>query len=123
MSERPDFFDQDTRTKLIGFSLDVQRLGSPDAVLNWLDRITSRKTALRVQGAHRFFVKPGDWRQFELGKTGWYHKSVPQGWIEARREFIAAGQHPLVLMTARICLAPFTWTELTRMLRGRSLAV
>jgi DNA-binding CsgD family transcriptional regulator len=108
------FFDQDTSTRLVDYSMKVERLVSPDDVLNSLDAITSKK--IRVHGAHRFFVKAGDWRRFELGKTGWFHKSVPQGWVEEWKAFTASGRYALALMTARLCLAPFTWTELSRML-------
>jgi DNA-binding CsgD family transcriptional regulator len=116
MSDRHTFFDQDTTNKLIGYSMSVQSAAFPDEVLNRLDEITSKKSPIRVQGAHHFFLKAGDWRGFELGKSGFIHKSVPQEWVEARRAFIATGHHPLILMTARVCLAPFTWTELSRML-------
>jgi LuxR family quorum sensing-dependent transcriptional regulator len=94
--------------------MEVERLVSPEDVLNRLDAITSKK--IRVHGAQRFFVKVGDWRRIELGETIFFHKSVPRGWVEEWKAFTASGRHTLALMTARICLAPFTWTELSRML-------
>ena len=115
MSERQPFFDQDAKAKLTDYSMEVEGLASPDEVLNRLDDIVSEKNAVRVQGANRFSVKVGDWRHIELGKNVFVHRGVPRGWTEEWRAFVASG-HPVGLMTARMCLAPFTWTELSRML-------
>ena len=115
MSAMHAFFEQDIRNKLIDYSTDVERLASPEDVLNRLNDITSEKTRVRVLGASRFPVKFGDWRHIELGKTVFFHKDVPRGWVEEWAAFVTSG-HALALMTARICLAPFTWTELSRML-------
>jgi LuxR family quorum sensing-dependent transcriptional regulator len=115
MSDRQPFFDQDTITKLIDYSMEVESLVSPDEVLNKLDEVTSKKNLIRVLGANRFFVKIGDFRRIELGKTAFAHKDVPRGWLDEWRAF-AAIAHPPGLMTARVCLAPFTWTELLRMI-------
>ena len=91
------------------------RPGTPDEVLNRLDEITSEKNPIRVHGANRFSVKVGDWRRIELGKNVFVHRDVPRGWLEEWAAFVASG-HPIGLMTARKCLAPFTWTELSRLL-------
>jgi LuxR family quorum sensing-dependent transcriptional regulator len=115
MSESRAFFDQDTRTRLIDYSTKVQRLASSEAVLNRLDEITSKTSVFRVLGANCFFVKLGDWRRIELGKTVFVHKSVPRGWLEEWIALVTTG-HAVGLMTARICLSPFTWPELSRML-------
>ena len=115
MLARQPFFDQETITKLIEHSTDVAHLAYPADVLNKLHEIVSEKTQIRVHGATRFPVKVGDWRNIEIGKTVFFHSGVPQGWIEEWSAFVANG-HPLALMTARMCLAPFTWTELSRML-------
>ena len=34
MSDRQSFFDQDTTSKLINYSMEVQNLATPDEVLN-----------------------------------------------------------------------------------------
>ncbi len=115
MSATHAFFEQDTIVKLIDYSMEVAHLGSPDEVLNRLHEIISEKTRIRVHGASRFSVKFGDWRRVELGKTVFLHKDVPRGWIEEWIAFVASG-HPLGLMTARRCLAAFTWKELSGML-------
>jgi DNA-binding CsgD family transcriptional regulator len=116
MSERQSFFDQDTRTKIIDYSMEVEDLATPDEVLNRLDDIVSARNAIRVHGANRFPVKVGDWRgRIELGKNVFVHRDVPRKWVEEWAAFVTSG-HPVGLMTARMCLAPFTWTELSRML-------
>ena len=116
MSDKQAFFDQDTRTKLTDYSMEVESMVSPDEVLNRLDEISSKKNLIHVHGAQRFSVKVGDWRYIELGKTVFFHKAVPRGWLEEWIAFLTAGHHPLALMTGRVCLAPFTWTELSRMI-------
>ena len=115
MSARQTYFDQETRTRFIDYSMEVEGLRTPDEVLNRLDEITSEKNPIRVHGANRFSVKVGDWRRIELGKNVFVHRDVPRGWLEEWAAFVASG-HPIGLMTARTCLAPFTWTELSRML-------
>ena len=115
MLARHTYFDQETRTRIIDYSMEVEGLETPDEVLNRLHDIISEKNPIRVQGANRFSVKVGDWRRIELGKNVFVHRDVPRGWLEEWAAFVASG-HPMGLMTARMCLAPFTWTELSRML-------
>ena len=109
------FFDQATRHKLIDFTEEVESLDTPEKVLEKLDGIVAAGTFLRMFGAHRFSVKVGDWRRIKIGKNVFLHKDVPKGWVEEWTAFVAHG-HPVGLMTARVSLAPFTWTELSRML-------
>ena len=115
MLQNRDFFCQETRAKLVDYSMDVARLTTPTEVLNQLNDIVSEASVLRVHGANRFSVKAGDWRRIEIGKNVFIHKDVPSGWVDEWTAFVASG-HPIGLMTARICLAPFTWTELSRLL-------
>ena len=114
MLARHTYFDQDTRARIIDYSMEVEDLETPDAVLTRLDDITSEQNPIRVQGANRFSVKVGDWRRIELGKNVFVHRDVPRGWLEEWAAYVASG-HPIGLMTARMCLAPFTWSELSRM--------
>jgi LuxR family quorum sensing-dependent transcriptional regulator len=115
MSERITFFDQETRTRLIDYSMEVEDLATPDEVLDSLNDITSEKNPIRVLGANRFSVKVGDWRRLELGRNVFVHRDVPRGGWMSGSPFVTSG-HCVGLMTARMCLAPFTWTELLRML-------
>jgi LuxR family quorum sensing-dependent transcriptional regulator len=109
-------FDSDVTAELIDYCMEVERIASVDDVLDRLHEIVSRKSCIRVFGANRFAARRGDWRRIEVGRTVFFHKDVPRGWIEEWADFVANG-HPLVgLMTARMCLAPFTWRELWTML-------
>jgi len=109
------FFDQETRINIIDYSMEVENLATPNEVLNRLHDIVSRNNLVRVHGANRFPTKVGDWRRVEIGKNAFIHHSVPQGWTEEWTAFVKSG-HCLGLMTARMCLAPFSWKEMTRML-------
>ena len=115
MSAAQSYFDQETTTRIIDYTLEIESFRTPDEVLSRLDDIISEKKPIRVHGANRFSVKVGDWRRIELGKNVFVHRDVPQGWVEEWAAFVASG-HPIGLMTARTCLAPFTWTELSRLL-------
>jgi DNA-binding CsgD family transcriptional regulator len=108
-------FDQETIRRIIDFSSEVGALTTPHDVLNRLNEIVSPRSPIRVHGASRFSAKPGDWRRIELGRNVFVHKDVPRDWLTEWSAFVANG-HPLGLMTLRMCLAPFTWTELSRML-------
>jgi LuxR family quorum sensing-dependent transcriptional regulator len=109
------FFDQESRINIIDYSMEVEHLATPEEVLDRLHNIVSSNTSVRVHGANRFPTKVGDWRRVELGKNAFIHRSVPQGWTEEWAAFVKSG-HCLGLMTARMCLAPFSWKEMTRML-------
>ena len=105
MSARQTYFDQETRTEIIDYSLEVEGLMTPDEVLNSLHDITSKKNPIHVLGANRFSIKVSDWRRVELGKNVFIHRDVQRGWLEEWSAFVASGQ-PMGLMTARMCLAP-----------------
>jgi len=115
VSVKQTYFDQETRTKIIDYSMEVENLSTPDEVLNKLHNIVSEKNPVRVHGANRFPAKVGDWRRIQVGKNTFVHRDVPQGWREEYTAFVKRG-HCVGLMTARLCLAPFTWTEITRRL-------
>jgi hypothetical protein len=57
MSDKQPLFDQDTRTKLTDYSMEVESMVSPDEVLNRLDEITSKKNLIRVLGANRILSR------------------------------------------------------------------
>jgi LuxR family quorum sensing-dependent transcriptional regulator len=109
------YFDQETRTKIIDYSMEVEDLATPAEVLNRLHDIISQNNPIRVLGANRYPTKVGDWRRIQIGKNAFVHRDVPRGWTEEWTAFVKR-RHCLGLMTARICLAPFTSRELTRML-------
>jgi LuxR family quorum sensing-dependent transcriptional regulator len=115
VSVKQTYFDQETRTKIIDYSMEVESLTTPDGVLNRLHDIVSEKNPIRVHGANRFPTKVGDWRRIELGKNTFVHRDVPRGWTEEWTAFVRSG-HCIGLMSARMCLAPLTWTEVSRLL-------
>ena len=108
-------FDQETQLNLIEYSMAVEGLATPSEVLNRLHDIVSKQSPVRVLGANRFPTKVGEWRRIELGKNTFIHCDVPEGWTEEWTAFVRAG-HCVGLMSARMCLAPFTLTGATRML-------
>jgi len=109
------FFDHETRINIIDYSMEVEGLTTPSEVLDMLHDIVSKQSPVRVLGANRFPTKVGDWRRIELGKNTFIHRDVPKGWTDEWTAFLRAG-HCVGLMSARMCLAPFTLTEATRML-------
>jgi hypothetical protein len=68
MSAEQTYFDQETTTRILDYTVEVEGLRTPDEVLNRLDDIISEKKPIRVHGANRFSVKVGDWRHIELGR-------------------------------------------------------
>ena len=114
MSAQLTYFNQEARAKLIDFSMEVEGLVTADEVLSRLHDIISENNTLRVLGANRFSVKVAH-RRIELGRNVFIHRDVPRGWTEEWAAFVTSG-HCTGLMTARMCLAPFTWSELLRML-------
>jgi DNA-binding CsgD family transcriptional regulator len=115
MSVKQTFFDQETRANIIDYSMEVENLAAPEEVLNRLHDIISKHASISVQGANRFPTKVGDWRRVELGKNAFVHRSVPRSWTDEWIAFKSSG-HCIGFMTARMCVAPLTWTEITRKL-------
>jgi DNA-binding CsgD family transcriptional regulator len=115
VSVKQTFFNQETRINIIDYSMDVENLVAPDEVLNRLHNIIAENSPIRVLGANRYPTKVGDWRRVQLGKNAFIHRDVPSAWTEEWTAFVKSG-HCLGLMSARMCLAPFTSTEMTRML-------
>ena len=98
VSVKQTYFDQETRAKIIDYSMEVENLPTADVVLNRLDDIISENNPIRVQGANRFPTKVGDWRRIELGKNTFLHRDVPRFWTEEWIAFVKSG-HCLGLMT------------------------
>src|SRR5215471_7524466 len=101
-SVKQTYFDEETRTKIIDYSMEVESLTTPDEVLNRMHDIVAEKNPIRVHGANRFPTKVGDWRRIELGKNAFVHQDVPRGWTEEWTAFLKSG-HCIGLMTARMC--------------------
>src|SRR5262245_143439 len=104
----------DLQTGLIDYADRVEELRSPDAVLEGLHAVTTHHLPLAVLGAARLPLKSGDWATIQVGKTGFLHRSVPEGWWK-EYEAVAPGKFRPLLSLAAAGMALFTWTELRRM--------
>lgn len=100
---------------MLHFASSVDELKTPDEVLNSLDKVTAQSIRLNVLGAALFPLRWGDWSGTEKGKTVFLHRSVPDGWWEEHVELSRA--HPgCGFMFAQLALAPYTMSELMRMI-------
>ena len=70
---------------LLHFTEAVDRLGTPKAVLDTLDKITWQPCRAHVLGASLLPLDFGTTNSLVLGKTVFLHKSAPKGWWEAAR--------------------------------------
>ena len=61
-----------------------------------------------------FPLRWGDWSTIEKGKTVFLHKSAPEGWWEDHIELSRTHPGP-AFMLAQMSLAPFTMSELMRL--------
>ena len=100
---------------MLDFIGGIDTYATPDAVLDALHRVTSPSCQINVLGAALFPLQWGDWTGVEKGKTVFLHRSVPEGWWEDHMALTRANPGP-GFMFAQISLAPFTMSELMRML-------
>jgi DNA-binding CsgD family transcriptional regulator len=102
--------------ELLRFSSSVDGLDSPEDVLNALHDIALENCRLNVLGALMFPLRWGDWSSVAKDKTAFVHKSVPEGWWEEYAEL--SRRHPGPSLTlAQLSLAPFTMSDIMRMLQ------
>jgi DNA-binding CsgD family transcriptional regulator len=102
------------RSNLVEFTAHVEKYNSPASVLDVLDDAIAEDTSLMVLGAKRFGVDLRDRESLKLGENVFIHKSVPEGWWDAYFDLSKQAYTPMIMM-ARHCLAPYTWTECLRM--------
>jgi DNA-binding CsgD family transcriptional regulator len=99
--------------QLLEFTSSIDRLNSPDAVLNGLHAVTARYCQVNVLAAVMFPLRCGD--RIEKGKNLFLHSAVPDRWWEEHREL--SRKYPATGFTiAQSALAPFTISEITRSL-------
>jgi len=100
---------------MLQFTSSIEKLDTPDAVLDGLHKVAFPASQLNVLGAALFPLRWGDWSSLEKGKTVFLHKNAPEEWwheaIELTRKHPALG-----FMFAQMSLAPFTISELMRTL-------
>lgn len=101
-------------SEMLKFATNVGNLDTPGAVLDGLHEVTSRACQLNVLGAAMFPIRWGDWSSVEKGKTVFLHRSAPEGWWEDHIELTRTHPGP-GFMLAQLSLAPFTMSELMRM--------
>jgi DNA-binding CsgD family transcriptional regulator len=107
--------EQIMRSNLIEFAAQVEDYDTPAAVLDALDDAIAEDVSLMVLAAKRFGVNVCDRDGLKVGENVFIHKSVPQGWWDAYLELSKKAYAPMLMM-ARHCMAPFTWSECLRML-------
>jgi hypothetical protein len=101
------------RSNLIEFTAQVGQHNSPTSVLDALDIAIAEDISLMVLGAKRFAVNLSDRNELKVGESVFIHRSVPEGWWDAYFDLSKKAYAP-ILMMARHCLAPFTWSECLR---------
>src|SRR5262245_54149764 len=105
--------EETMRSNLIEFTAQVEHYNSPTSVLDALDDAIAEDVSLMVLGAKRFGVNLRDRETLKVGENVFIHQSVPEGWWNAYFELSKNAYAP-ILMMARHCLAPYTWTECLR---------
>jgi LuxR family quorum sensing-dependent transcriptional regulator len=103
------------RTQLIEFTAHVGLHRTPAAVLDALDEAIKADASIMVLGAKRFAVNLHDVDALEVGHNVFIHRSVPEGWWD-EYFLLSKKAYAPILMMARQCMAPFTWTDCLRML-------
>ena len=106
--------EQIMRGNLIEYAAQVGQCHSPTGVLDALDVAIEGDISLMVLGAKRFGINLHNRDDLKLGKNVFIHKSVPEGWWDDYLDLSGKAYAP-ILMMARHCLAPFTWSECLRM--------
>jgi DNA-binding CsgD family transcriptional regulator len=101
-------------SKMLRFTSVVGKLATPGEVLDSLHEVTFRSCQLNVLGAAMFPLRWGDWTSLEKGKTVFLHESAPKGWWEDQVELNRTHPGP-GFMLSQMSLAPFTMSELMRM--------
>jgi DNA-binding CsgD family transcriptional regulator len=106
----------DIHEQLLAYCTHVRSLRTPEAVLNDLHAITSSPgLKLNVLAAGRPPLNVGEWEKFSLGETVFLHGAVLKGWWDEwyRR---APSHNPAGYFLARMSLAPYTFSEMLRIL-------
>ncbi|WP_082072804.1 LuxR C-terminal-related transcriptional regulator [Hyphomicrobium sp. 99] len=102
-------------SEMLRFISSIDKLETPDALLDGLHKATHSNASVNVLGAALFPVRWGDWNGFEKRKTIFLHKCVSDAWWEEYTELTRKHPGPSV-MFAQLSLAPFTLSEIMRTL-------
>ena len=101
--------------EILQFTEVADKCDTPAALLDELDEISSRNCEIRVLGGGLLSIDLGSAESYELGKTVFLHRSVPKEWWDAQVLMQAKTPSPDIIL-ARLALAPFTFSEATKML-------
>ena len=105
----------DLSAKLLCYAAGIGSFRTPEAVLSGLHSVTNPALRLNVFCAGRFLPSVSDWEAIRPGKNVFLHQSIPSGfWEEWLRR--APSHNPVVYFLARMSLAPYTLSEMLRML-------
>jgi len=107
--------ESDFVAKLLSYCTNLGSVTAPEAVLDGLHEVTDQALGLKVLCAGRFPQNMADWGALRLGKTVFLHESAPKGWWEEWLQR-APDYNPVSYFMARISIAPYTLTEMSRML-------
>lgn len=102
-------------SEMLRFISGIEKIETPDALLDGLHKAAHSITSLNVLGAALFPVRWGDWNGFEKRKTIYLHKSASEEWWEEYTELTKKHPGPSI-MFAQLSLAPFTLSEIMRTL-------
>jgi LuxR family quorum sensing-dependent transcriptional regulator len=100
---------------MLRFTSSIDQFETVDEVLDRLHGVTANGAQVSVLGAALFPLRWGDMASIELGKTVFLHKSAPSGWWDEHIE-LSRTQPGCGWMFAQLSLAPFTMSELMRLL-------
>ena len=101
--------------EILDFSTRLDSINKSEQVLNGLHEVTSKELQLNVLGALMLPVRWSDWGNVQLGKSVFLHSSVPKGWWDEYFALVQNYPAPGINM-AQFALAPFTMSELMKML-------
>ena len=102
-------------SEMLRFIGGVDKLETPDALLEGLHKAAHSITSLSVLGAALFPVRSGDWTGFEKRKTIYLHESASEAWWEEYTEMTKTHPRPSVRFK-QLSPAPITLSEIMRTL-------
>ena len=97
---------------LLEFAVAVEGMSTPSEIIEALDTITYAHCRIHVLGAADM---PARWTEADASRMVYLSKSAPKGWWDEYMELRRKDYDPHVVM-ARLGFAPYTWSEVMRML-------
>ena len=107
--------DTTLSSELLHFADTVDKLDTPEKVLDALHEAVQGNSHIAVFGAFLLPVKIGDVDSLELGKTAFIHRSVAKGLWDEFLE-LARNHLPAPGMLGYLAIGPFTMSEVMQRL-------